>query len=178
MKIIAKAHTTGAHKQPVCKKGRVIAGLRDALVDFVGYEVNETIFLSLSLPLSRQKQAGSTVEHVHTNTKMGVVLVKTIPACPLIVGANCTNLYHATIASKQEYNRKTYQYAAGGAVVDQLADHVEVRHQRRLQDKRHVGCVEQLNGEPPFLAPVLLGLDLFPPPPRQRTRQQRKRSKS
>ena len=55
----------------------------------------------------------------------------------------------------------THQDAAGGAVVHQLADHVQVRHQGRLQDERHVRRVEQLDGEPPLLAPVLLVLDLL-----------------
>lgn len=55
---------------------------------------------------------------------------------------------------------RTHQDAAGGAVVHQLADHVEVRHQGSLQDERHVRRVEQLDGESTLLAPVLLVLDL------------------
>lgn len=55
---------------------------------------------------------------------------------------------------------RAHQDAAGGAVVHQLADHVEVRHQGRLEDERHVRRVEQLDGESTLLAPVLLVLDL------------------
>lgn len=54
----------------------------------------------------------------------------------------------------------THQRAAGWPLLHQLADHVHVCHQRRLQDERHVGRVEQLDGEPPLLAPILLVLDL------------------
>ena len=46
-----------------------------------------------------------------------------------------------------------------GAVVQELADEVEVRHERGLQDDGHVARVKELDGVGPLLAAVLLVLD-------------------
>ena len=55
---------------------------------------------------------------------------------------------------------RAYQAAAGGTVVGQLADHVEVGHQCRLKDERHVRRVQQLDRVTALLPSVLLVLDL------------------
>mmetsp|Transcript_59204 Transcript_59204/g.125848 ORF Transcript_59204/g.125848 Transcript_59204/m.125848 type:complete len:316 (+) Transcript_59204:729-1676(+) len=58
-----------------------------------------------------------------------------------------------------------HEYVGGGAVVQELADEVEVGHERGLQDDGHVGGVEELDGVGSLLAAVLLVLDGEDHPP-------------
>ena len=55
---------------------------------------------------------------------------------------------------------KSHQEVAGVTVVQQLAEEVEVGHERRLEDDGHVGRVEQLDRVRPLLSAVLLVLHL------------------
>ena len=54
----------------------------------------------------------------------------------------------------------THQEVPSVAVVQELAEEVEVRHESSLEDNGHVGRVEQLDRVGPLLPPVLLILHL------------------
>lgn len=67
-----------------------------------------------------------------------------------------TSYINRTESSATVHVLLTYQKVSTVAVVQELAEEVKVRHERRLKDNRHVGGVEQLDGVGTLLPAVLL----------------------